>query len=53
MGPIEQVKKLIDIKNTIEVIVKYIAIVTFVLAVILAIVCGVLVSHLQYLHSDK
>lgn len=45
MGPIDQARKLIDIKNTVEVIVKIVAIVAFVLAVILAIVCGVLVCH--------
>lgn len=44
MGPITQLKKLADIKtNTTEVIIKIVAIVTFILAVILAIVCAALV----------
>ena len=44
MGPVAQAKKIIDYKNTIEFIVRIIALVVIAIAIVLAIVCGALVN---------
>ena len=45
VGPIEQAKKFVNFKHVPEAIIRISAAVVVVLAIILAIVCGVLVSN--------
>ena len=48
VGPIAQAKKFVDFTHVPEAIIRISAAITFVVAVILGIVCGVLVSYCLY-----
>lgn len=49
VGPITQAKKFVDFSNIPEAVIRIIAAITVIAAVILAIVCAVLVSYLLLL----